>query len=409
MRLSTPLQTQHFKRMFVELNPFGDPSLIDFKANVDETLSFEENLEVLADAYPQHRWNGKDDYVGYHQAELKREAENYGLELVNSKTLTVLRNKAEKLDARKPASVKLVDEAEQVKKVKPGEGSPNGLLARIVDDMILRPLLVVGASRSGKTVMVKALVDELKRRGVKQITVFDPSLAWWNNSPLSYREVSEPLDEYDDDTKRYDFVCDVSRFIGDDRNHIIKDIIEREYVERVDERRATSCEPKSFPFNIMVIEEAQTVFRKYGLPGERIYDWVSMGLNFNMSGIYTTQRPAEVPTEIIERCNLLVGYVDGHRNLQKLRGATNREFMENVRRIKQETYEFIYYDGGKGVKVKTDNRLYGDPETVTWIQRRPSVEEFIGDSPQGTKKNTGFWWWVAGAITLLLALIELIW
>jgi hypothetical protein len=258
--------------------------------------------------------------------------------------------------------------------------------------------------------LVKALVDELKRRGVKQITVFDPSLAWWNNSPLSYREVCEPLDEYDEDTKRYDFVCDVSRFIGDDRNHIIKGIIEREYVGRVDERRATSCEPKSFPLNIMVIEEAQTVFRKYGLPGERIYDWVSMGLNFNMSGIYTTQRPAEVPTEIIERCNLLVGYVDGHRNLQKLRGATNKEFMDNVRRIRQESFEFIYYDGGRGVKIRVEDKAYGAPETVRWLNTRPSIEEFIGDSPQNTRKGgIGAWWWVAGAILALLAVIEIIW
>ena len=265
-------------------------------------------------------------------------------------------------------------------------------LDKIIDELQLRPLLVVGSSRAGKTLMVKALVKRLKERGVKQVTVYDPSLAWWNNSPLSHRKTCTPLTGGDYPEPFYDFVCDVSKFIGDERASIISGIIEHEYEERVNQRRV-SGEEKTFPANIAVLEEAQTIFKKFGIPGTRLYDWVSMGLNFNMTGIYTTQRPAEVPTEIVERCNLLVGYIDGHRNLQKIRGAVKSlDFIKTIHSIKQRSYEFAYYDGGKGFKVKAPNEDYGDPKTV--FSRRPPLPPNIGATPVKTQKIGPNWWWL---------------
>lgn len=265
-------------------------------------------------------------------------------------------------------------------------------LDRVIDEMGLRPLLVVGTSRAGKTVMVKTLVQRLRDRGVRQIMVFDPSLAWFTDAPLKYRRVCRVASDKDFRAAAiYNCVYDVSKIIGDDRGNAIKDVVEREYESRVDRRRVSGDAPTSFPFNVTVLEEAQTLFRKFGMYGTRIYDWVSMGLNFNMSGVYTTQRPAEVPTEIIERCNLLVGYVDGHRNMEKLRGATNPEFMATVKTIKQGSHEFAYYDGGRGFKVKAKHAEYGEPKTVE-DYRAPPVN--IGDGDKPKTSGISGWWWV---------------
>ena len=266
--------------------------------------------------------------------------------------------------------------------------------------------MVVGAPRAGKTLMVKAIVKRLKERGVKQITVLDPSLAWWSDAPLTYRKICRLVKETDFKVHQYDCVCDVSKFIGDERSDVIRTPIEDEYVERVDKRRVSGCTPTSFPLNVTVIEEAQTIFKKFGIPGTRIYDWVSMGMNFNMTGVYTTQRPAEVPTEIVERCNLLIGYIDGHRNMQKIRGAVkNMEFMRNVLKTKQGSHEFMYYDGGTGFKVKVEDVHYGEPKTI--LPARLLLPN-LGEAPQNPQKGIPSWWWIA-AILLILAVAEIIW
>jgi hypothetical protein len=276
-------------------------------------------------------------------------------------------------------------------------------LNRVVSELRLRPLLLVGSSRSGKTVMAKALVKRLLDSGVECITLFDPSLAWWDNSPLPKRvSLNHSIDEFD----WRGCGCDISPVVGEERGEVIRGMIEKDYFERVEDRRVSGKPPAEYPLHVTVLEEAQTLFRKFGLPGTRIYDWVSMGLNFNMTGIYTTQRPAEVPTEIIERCNLLVGYVDGHRNKQKLRGATRREFMESVERIKQGSHDFMYYDGGAGLRVRTDNVYYGEPKTV----RVPSAGSAdIGEVAGKLRKHRFSWWWgiillLAWAVALLISL-----
>ena len=116
--------------------------------------------------------------------------------------------------------------------------------------------------------------------------------------------------------------------------------------------------------SVMVLEEAQSLLSKSASLPTAIHDWVSIGGNLKMTGILCTQRPAEIKTEIIERCNLLVGYIEGHNNRNKIRGATSDEFMKRLRKLGR--YEFGYYNGGEFRKVKVhEPKAYKSPALIS--------------------------------------------
>ena len=55
-RLSDPLQLDHLHSRFEKLNPDSDPTLIDWEARLDHSLTMAENFGVFAKQYPQYRW-----------------------------------------------------------------------------------------------------------------------------------------------------------------------------------------------------------------------------------------------------------------------------------------------------------------------------------------------------------------
>lgn len=233
---------------------------------------------------------------------------------------------------------------------------------RILEDLDTKALFIIGGKGAGKTAITKYLLKLAKEKWGRQVDVrcFDPSLAWWHSSPLKLRQrVESPYGVKD----LSDCLYEVGRLDEGGLRELFLQIIGNEYDDRyngvLDDPDYLNTKPLSLP----VLEEAQDILKKSGLP-KRLQVWTNEGRNFKMSGILTTQRPAEVDTRIIERCNLLVGYIEGDNNKQKIRRATSPEFMDALKLIKPKSYEFLYYNGEVYRPVKGVDLHYPAPQEV---------------------------------------------
>lgn len=81
--MNKELQISTLKRIFKRLNPDVDERVIDWEAEVDETLSLTENRKNLADKYPQYKWFEEEvelEKVFEEEKEhVRREAERLGI------------------------------------------------------------------------------------------------------------------------------------------------------------------------------------------------------------------------------------------------------------------------------------------------------------------------------------------
>jgi len=234
-----------------------------------------------------------------------------------------------------------------------------GLLAQIVDELNTRPLFIVGSPGAGKTVFTKILVDELLKKGAS-VRVFDASLAWWHNSPLPRRVSVSPFDEF---YVLKDVLFDVGRLEVKERSKAIRGVVEQVFSHRYELKLRDPEFMEKVNLDVTVIEESQSMFSKYGDLG-RMQDWTAMGRNFRMTAIHTTQRGAEARTEMLERCNILVGYTTHENNLKKLAKATDKEFMRRLRAVRPYSHEFLYYNGDTYGPFTVTPRTYGEPRDV---------------------------------------------
>lgn len=233
---------------------------------------------------------------------------------------------------------------------------------RILEDLDTKALFIVSSKGGGKTLMAQYLLSLAKDKwgGLVDVRAFDPSLAWWNSSPLKLRQrVASPYGV----KNLSDCLYEVGRLDEEELKELFLFIIGGEYDDRYDGLLDDPDYLNTKPLSLPVLEEAQDILKKSGLP-QRLRVWTNEGRNFKMSGIFTTQRPAEVDTRIIERCNLLVGYVEGDNNKQKIRRATSKEFMEELAKIKPHSYEFLYYNGEVYRPVKGNDLFYPTPREV---------------------------------------------
>ncbi len=334
MRRSTPLQIRHLKELFTRLNPDIDPLMVDFDALVGSHEIYAETLEDAKREYPQYRWVDEPDYGKTIVDAADADVRQYGYRVVSSRELARLRSEAEK-------PPQIVEQAP-----KPEATPSGGGFTRILSGLKEKPLLIVASPQWGKTVVAKRLVDMLKvSQGINvSVRVFDPSLRWWAGSPMMFRQ-------YIDDSalasggwrNLSDCVYELGGLNSDSRKAFISTIIGAEYRARYLKVKDDSSNLDRLVFDVAIIEEAQSTLERLGGLSTAIRDWVSIGANLRMRGILITHRPAELDTKLVERCNLLIGGVDGDRNRLKLRGASSRDFMDRVAALKP--HEFAYWDG----------------------------------------------------------------
>jgi len=231
----------------------------------------------------------------------------------------------------------------------------------VLEDLAEKPVFILGGRGSGKTVMAKRIVELTRRRyKMSDVRCYDPSTAWWHSAPFKFKMNVTPGNY----RSQSDTLYEVGRLSRDERRDLLMNVIRNEYDKRYLQALIDPDYLSKSHLSVMGLEEAQSLLAKSASLPTQIHDWIGMGRNLNMTGILCTQRPAEIKTEIIERCNLLVGYIEGDRNRQKIRGATSDDFMRGLRKLGK--YEFGYYNGDKFRMVKVrEPKHYKSPTLIS--------------------------------------------
>lgn len=268
----------------------------------------------------------------------------------------------------------------------------------ILEDLKIKGLFLIGGKGSGKTKLAQYLARLAKEKWGEEVDIrcFDPSTAWWHHSPLRHRQSVDEILRY---TNQPGTLYAIGKLSKDQVKTFLSKIIGDEYYRRHDgvllDEGFLSCQPLS----LIILEEAQDITKKARQP-EVIAKWTNEGRNLDMTGIYTTQRPAEVDTSIIERCNLLVGYIEGHNNKRKVEGATSSGFMRKLKEIKPKSYEFLYYNGEVHGPIKGDDVYYPSPRG---LEAQVEVQEVQEVQQRGQSSALG---WILLLLFLMWMIVQ---
>lgn len=241
-------------------------------------------------------------------------------------------------------------------------------LDTIINDLITgKPLILVADPREGKTVVAKELVYLIRERlqDKLKLQVYDPAGAWWHDSPLFMKQILTQ-GSIDAGIWRDESHClyHLGLVDTDTRMQFIGNVLTREYLRRqngnlYDVNYLDSTQPVMYG-----LEEVQTVFPKNGKMPEHLFDVLTYGGNLKMILFALTQRLSECRTGLVERCNVLCGYLSGDNDRGKLRRGTSWEFMNEVKHLKTQSRQFLYYNGVLHEPVKVIKRSHGSPSLL---------------------------------------------
>jgi len=238
-------------------------------------------------------------------------------------------------------------------------------LSLIIEDLIGgKPLILVADPREGKTVIAKELLLRVREtlRDEFKLQVYDPSGAWFHNAPLYMKQILT-RESIDAGIWRDESHClyHLGLIDTDTRMEFIGDILTREYLQRqnkhlFDPEYMNGAQPVMYG-----LEEVQTVFPKNGKMPEHLFDVLTYGGNLKMIVFALTQRLSECRTGLVERCNVLCGYLSGDNDRSKLRRGTSWEFLNEVRKLETKGRQFLYYNGKIHGPYKVAYRKHNNP------------------------------------------------
>lgn len=116
MSMPLGIQIPQIRARFEKLNAPLAADIIDFEAITDKTLTFQENIEALADAYPQYFWTAEQEptaktYEIMILGGLQQEAEEFKATVIKDHKLEALQRADRSLTKHK----KLLDECRGLK------------------------------------------------------------------------------------------------------------------------------------------------------------------------------------------------------------------------------------------------------------------------------------------------------
>jgi len=373
-KLPKNLQIVNLRRVFIQLNPMSDPDLIDWEHEVDDSLSYHEQLENLKDSYPEFRWTMRDDYETYYKDYLKEEASGIGYNLTryeDVKKIERLEKENGKLKNRQDQLVKPLSEEEALQRV-------YGLPPRIVDDLQLKALVVGGEAGHGKTTLVKTLADTAMRQGCI-VKVFDISLAWWHDSPVEQRMVAQ---DWGSPPNTDNVVYDMATITSQNRRNLVSRIIYEDWTRRYNMILDDEDYVKKVPRILYVFEEANCFFDSSSLnrkdwSAQVFYDFISTRRNYGMDCIIVTTRiSGEISPKIRNRCNYLLARLIGSEERNYLSKAASKEVVE--RAIALPPYKFVYYGGEQILKpFGIEYRKFGQPQDIQQWSPEPEYHPQI--------------------------------
>ena len=385
-RLSTPLQLDHMKHWFTENNPFTDPQLIDWSI-IDETLTFNENLECMENNYPSCLWRKQDDYDLYYVESIKKQASEAGYTLVRDHTYKAMENKAHQYDSqRQGKQIHLVNGADTVKSVQVVKDTADKQLKKIVfndapldkilDDAELKPLVVAGEPGNGKTTIVKQLTMMAKKRGWI-VQCFDISTAWYHDSPLSNRVTCY---DWGSPPNIGDTMYDMSALSTMDRRTLVSRMIKENWDTRLDGVKDDPEYLGSQPMHLYIFEEGNTYFSSSDLNkkdwcGQTLTDFISVRRNLKFTAIIVaTAVSGEIATRFRRRCSYMLSRVTSQEERNYLRKSTDDETMKVTMSLPR--YKFVFYGREHRILAPfgVEYRRYKAPvEVQRWIPESESV------------------------------------
>ena len=219
------------------------------------------------------------------------------------------------------------------------------MLAEIVKDLYLYPVVCVAQRGHGKTTLIKKLVESAPEIVWK---IFDVSQSWYHSAPVDYRMWVKPESTHKPNVRNC--VYELGQLSEADRRAFIAYIIGQDYDARymgvfidgpgvIDE----------IPLIIYIIEESNVIFNSYSLNkaddvGEVLRDFISVGRNYGLNGLFvTTASMGELSTRIRRRASLLMGQVLGRGELNAIRSRADKETVGKVKAL--ERFEFVYWNG----------------------------------------------------------------
>ena len=347
-----------------------DPSLIDWEHELDETLNYHEQLENLKEVYPEFRWTMRDDYDSYYKDYLREEANGMGFSLTrydSEKKIERLEKENGRLKNRQDKLLTpTITEKEAYDKVL-------GVPPLIIDDLSRKALVVAGEAGHGKSSIVKSIVDVAKRRGY-MVKVFDLSLAWWHNSPLSYRVAAR---DWGSPVNQGDTVYDMASMTSQDRRNLVSRMIYEDWQPRYEGLLDDENYVNKIPRGLMVFEEGNTYFDSSSLnrkdwSAQVFHDFISTRRNYNLDAILVTTRvQGEVSPKIRNRCNYLLAKLMGQEERSYITKATSKEIVE--RSLSLPRYKFLYYGSEPILKpFGVEYKQFPSPSDVpSWVPPQP--------------------------------------
>jgi len=257
----------------------------------------------------------------------------------------------------------------------------------ILDDLEVKPLIVAGEPGNGKTVFVKRIAEEARRRGWV-IQAFDPSLAWYHDSPLANRATVEE-GEWGYARNEADTCYDVSGLTPEERRLFTARIIKEQWDRRVEAVKVNPYYLDDAPIHLFILEEGNTFWSSSSLnrrdwAGASLTDFVSIRRNLRFAAIVvTTAVSGEIATRYRRRCNYLLSRVMSYEERSYLKKSTSRDTVEAASTLPR--FKFIYYGGTMILEpFSVPYKKYPTPTSI-------DVNPFIEAVTRGVENRRGGW------------------
>ena len=238
------------------------------------------------------------------------------------------------------------------------------MLKKIVEDLYLYPVVCVAQRGHGKTNLIKNMVKSAPEIVWK---IFDVSQAWYHSAPVKYRMWVNPESTYKENVRNC--VYELGQLSEADRRAFIAYIIGQDYDARYMGVFIDGPEViEKIPLIVYIIEESNVIFNSYSLNkvdevGEVLRDFISVGRNYGLNGVFvTTASMGELSTRIRRRASLLMGQVLGGSELGAIRRRANKETVEKVKSLKR--FEFLYWNGTTSQKFMSSKYEGHVPESL---------------------------------------------
>jgi len=288
------------------------------------------------------------------------------------------------------------------------------MLKKIVEDLYLYPVVCVAQRGHGKTTLIKKLVESAPQIVWK---IFDVSQSWYHSAPVEYRMWVKPDSTYKPNVRNC--VYELGQLSEADRRAFIAHIIGQDYDARYMGVFVNGpSEIEKIPLIVYVIEESNVIFNSYSLNkadevGEVLRDFISVGRNYGLNGLFvTTASMGELSTRIRRRASLLMGQVLGRGELGAIRQRSNKETTEKVRLLKR--FEFLYWNGSTSEAFKSgkyegrtpSNYVIEKPEPIIQpIEAEDKSEHTEWPLPKIKHPTSRGWYLLAGVVVGVLLMV----